>query len=159
MPENNLKSENRFLSFLLGGASYAIPLLSVKEVIALPAITAMPQSQPYFLGIFNLRGSVIPVIDLRKRLEIKPVESKETSVIICHIPPMNMGVVVDSISAVIAPAAGDFSEKPSLQGSKADPYITGVYRAKDSMVLFLDPTKILSSEDQRTLAANYKQSA
>ncbi len=75
--------ENRFLCFSLGNEHYAIPLLTVKEVIAPPETTPVPQTPAYFKGIMNLRGQVISVIDLRTKLGIKPLQSAENAVIIC----------------------------------------------------------------------------
>lgn len=151
------KTGDRFLSFSLGNEEYAIPLLSVKEVIAMPEFTAVPQTPPHFLGIMNLRGQVISVMDLRVKFGIKPATSQETSVIICDLKSMAIGVVVDSINSVLSPEVEDLSPKPEIQSSKSTEYITGVYRKDKRMVLFLDIAKSLSVEDK--LAVGMKQAA
>ncbi len=145
-------TNDRYLCFSLGQEEYAIPLLSVKEVIALPEITPVPQSAPYFLGIMNLRGQVISVIDLRTKLSIKPSDSSETSVIICDLNPNSIGVVVDSINSVINPAPNSISEKPEIQTQKNNDYIQGVYREKDKLILLLEIAKTLSVGDQAALS-------
>lgn len=137
----------RYLSFSIGTEEYAIPLLSVKEVIAVPEITPIPYTPPYFLGIMNLRGQVISVIDLRQKLGIKTKASSETSIIICDIGLVCLGVVVDSINSVLSPNASDISEKPEIQSNKSTEYITNIYRKEGSLVVFLDIGKTLNVED------------
>jgi purine-binding chemotaxis protein CheW len=128
--------------------------LSVKEVIALPDTTPIPQTPPYFLGIMNLRGQVISVIDLRTKLNIKPSDSTEVSVIICDLSPNCIGVVVDSINCVLYPSFAEISEKPEIQNNAATEYITNVYRRENQLVLFLDIGRTLSGTDHRLVASN-----
>ena len=147
-----LKKDDRYLCFSLGVEEFGIPLLSVKEVIAMPEITPVPQTPSYFLGIMNLRGQVISIIDLRTKLSIKPKESTEIAVIICDIKPNNIGVVVDSIDSVIHPSPDQLSEKPELEGQKSSAYIEAVYRAEKRLVLLLDISKTLNISDQQAIA-------
>jgi purine-binding chemotaxis protein CheW len=142
----------RYLSFSLGNEEYAIPLLSVREVIAMPEVTPIPYTPSYFLGIMNLRGQVISIMDLRSKLGIKAGAAAETSVIICDLNSLSIGVVVDSINCVLSPTEGEVSPKPELQSSKSSDFITGVYRKDKKLVLFLDVAKTLSVED-KTIAA------
>ena len=141
--------QKRYLSFSLGHEDYAIPLLNVKEVIAVPEITAIPFTPNYFLGIMNLRGQVISLIDLRQKLGIKSDKDAEASVIICDISPLVIGVVVDSINAVVSPTQSELSEKPDIQGSRNTEYITSVYRRDNRLVLLLEISKALGLEDLR----------
>lgn len=141
------KGNERFLCFMLANEEYAMPLLSVKEVIAVPEITPVPQTPPYFLGILNLRGQVISLIDLRIKLGIKPSNTSENAVIICEVPGFSMGVVVDSIESVLAIQAGQKVEKPDLNHAKASKFITGVYQKEERLVLMLDIEKTLDLQD------------
>lgn len=152
---------NRYLCFTLGPEEYAVPLLSVKEVIALPDITPIPQTPPHFLGIMNLRGQVIAIMDLRSKLSIKPSASAETAVIICDLKPDSIGVVVDSLNSVLHPDPDLLSEKPEIQSQHYTDYIQAVYREKDRLILFLDISKILDSGDHRavTRAASQPKAA
>jgi purine-binding chemotaxis protein CheW len=154
---------NRYLSFSLGVEEYAIPLLAVREVIAMPEYTPVPYTQPYFLGIMNLRGQVISVMDLRGKLGIKPKADAETAVIICDLNGMAIGVVVDSVNSVLNPHPDEVSDKPEIQSNRPTDYITGVYRKENALVLFLDIAKSLSVEDHAavkkgaaTAATNHK---
>ncbi len=143
----------RYLSFTLGNEGYAIPLLSVREVIAMPETTKIPGTPPYFLGIMNLRGQVISVVDLRAKYQIKPKEAGETAVIICDLSPVCIGVVVDSINFVFQPSETEVSGPPELPGSKHSESIMGVYRKDKELVLFLDIAKALNVEDYTALKA------
>ena len=145
-------SNIRYLCFTLGPEEYAIPLLSVREVIAMPDITPVPQTPPHFLGIMNLRGQVISVMDLRAKLSIKPSEAAETSIIICDIKPNSIGVVVDSINSVINPSLDQISEKPEIQSQKNTEYIQAIYREKDRLIILLDISKTLNLGDQNAIA-------
>lgn len=148
----------KFLCFSLGPEEYAVRLLTVKEVIAKPEVTHVPQSPPYFLGIMNLRGQVISIVDLRAKLGVKPVETAETSVIIFDLQDAIIGVVVDSVNAVLAPEPSEISDKPDIHGSNKHNYIEGVYRWNKQLVLFLNIAKALGVEDL-THAAKATQKA
>ena len=146
-PEDGVDSTHRFLCFSLGAEEYAIPLLQVKEVMGLPEITPIPQSPPYFLGIVNLRGQVISVIDLRIKLGMKPEKLQEMAVVICDLENTCLGVVVDSVNSVISPKKDEIQAKSELKGSRNNEYITGVFKQGSKLVLFLNLVKALNLED------------
>lgn len=147
----------RFIHFSLGKEDYAIPLLRVREVIAPPEVTAIPQTPNYFLGIMNLRGQVITVLDLRTKLGIKPLNGPEMAVIIADLGGLCVGIVVDSINSVLSPKADELREKPDLPAAKAAEYVTGVYRGQNKLVLLLDVVKVLSLEDHQSIAASQRK--
>ncbi len=144
-----MSDSRRYLSFSLGQEIYAIPLLTVREVIPLPELTPVPFSKPYFLGIMNLRGQVLSVIDLRKKLGIEPKQSSEKVAIICDIPPFCLGAVVDSIESVLSPSSSEISEKPDGLNTVATEFITGVYNKGEQLVLFLDIARCLEGEGDK----------
>ena len=151
--ETNITGDGqRFLCFSLGEEGFAIPLLSVKEVIAPPEITTVPQTPPYFLGIMNLRGQIISVMDLRLKLSIKPKVSSETAIIICDIKPNSIGIVVDSIDCVLNQKSNEISENPEISSSASADCINGVFRNQDKLVLVLDIQKILNVGDRQAIA-------
>ena len=94
-------AENRYLCFNLAGDYYAIPLLQVKEVIGIPEFTPIPYVASHFCGIMNLRGQVISVIDLRKKLNVPANKGDENSVLVCLLDNIVMGALVDSVDFVI----------------------------------------------------------
>lgn len=152
-------TSSRYLSFSLGEEQFAIPLLDVKEVIAMPEITPVPSTPTYFLGIMNLRGQIISVLDLRQKLGIKNNQQSETTVIICDFQSFSVGVVVDSVNSVFAAHEEEISTKIDIQGSKASEYISGVYRKEKTLVLILNIAKSLNLEDQAALSKATKKVA
>jgi purine-binding chemotaxis protein CheW len=150
---------DRYLCFSLGPEDYAMPLLSVKEVIALPEITPVPQTPPYFMGIINLRGQIISVLDIRAKLGIKPVRSMETAVIICNLEQNSIGVVVDAINYVANPSPDAISPKPEIQTQRSGDYIMGVFRNNDRLILILDVKKLLTVGDQHEIQKHSQKKA
>jgi purine-binding chemotaxis protein CheW len=147
----NRSDTKRFLAFSLGFEEYAIPLLSVKEVVAFPKATPVPHTPPYFLGIMNLRGQVISIFDLRLKLGLKAENGIETAVIICDFAPLCFGVVVNSIDSVLSLEDKEIKEKPEIDSRQNSEYITGVTNASDRLILILDIAKVLNIEDRLAL--------
>ncbi len=138
---------SRFIEFSLGKEDYAIPLLMVREVISVPDTTPIPKSPSHFLGIMNLRGQVISVVDLRKKLKIEVVQNTEEAVIIVDIGGLNIGVVVDSINKVLAFSSEDVSEMPEVESQINTQYIYGVFKKEHSLTVLLDIAKVLDLKD------------
>lgn len=144
MKTDNL-NDQRYLQFALGEEQFAIPLLSVKEVISLPEVTPIPKSPNFFKGIINLRGTVISVVDLRTKLTIKPKENnKEEATIILDINNSNLGVVVDSIDKVLNIAIESISKLPEVNSKVGNQFINGVFQKEDELILLIDLQKILN---------------
>ncbi|MEK6626681.1 MAG: chemotaxis protein CheW [Bdellovibrionota bacterium] len=150
--------EQRFLTFSLGVEEYAIPLLSVREVIAVPEITPMPFTPTYFLGLMNLRGQVISVIDLRQKLGVKAQTSSENAVIICELNAGHLGILIDSVNAVITPSSESISAPPEIQGSLNLECVAGVFRnqekLQEKLILIIDIEKTLSGDDRKAMNKN-----
>ena len=139
----------RYLCFNIGEEEFALPLLSVKEVLAIPETTPVPQMPTHFKGILNLRGKIISIMDLRTKLNIKPLkESAENAVVILDLGEYNLGIVVDRVNSVQTFEPSGLSDKPMVENSKANDYITGVYRKDNKLVLLINVLKALSIEDK-----------
>ena len=138
----------KYICFGLGSEEFGIPLLTVKEVLAIPDITPVPQTPPHFLGIINLRGKVISIMDLRAKFGIKFSTTEETTVIILDFGDYQLGVVVDRVDSVLSLNSDQISSKPHIESSKSTDYITGVYRQGQKLLLILDIAKALSVEDR-----------
>ncbi len=147
-----MSQTHRYLCFNLGKEEFALPLLSVKEVIGMPDITSIPQVPPHFLGIMNLRGLIISVMDLRVKLGLKPQAGEETAVIILDLGDYNLGIMVDQVNAVVELSDADIADKPMMDSSKANDSVTGVFRKDDRLVLLLNVSKALSVEDRTALS-------
>lgn len=154
-----MTSSDRYLCFNLGPEEFAIPLLSVREVLGLPEITPVPQTPPHFLGIMNLRGKVISIMDLRLKLGIKSAKTEETSVIILEIGEASLGVVVDQVNSVQEISAEERAEKPAMESSKSNEYVDGIYKKEDRLILLLDIAKALSIDEKKLLQNQQKLAA
>lgn len=144
--------EGKYLTFSLAGEEYGIGILKVKEIIGMMPITVVPQTPSYIKGVINLRGKVIPVIDLRLKFSIAAAEFTErTCIIVVEITAAGrtilMGIVVDSVSEVLNIKAADIEATPSF-GTKLDTeYILGMAKSGGSIKILLDIDKILSSAE------------
>jgi purine-binding chemotaxis protein CheW len=152
---NNDKSKNsdtkRFLEFNLGKESYAVGLLKVKEVITPPEITPIPKSPAYVCGLINLRGLVLTVIDLRKKLGIQPsVDASQTAVIIFDLDERLIGVVVDSIQKVLNIKEEDIKPVSDSEGAGMG-HLLGILHHDQILTMWLDPKLLL--ENQHKAAA------
>ena len=133
----------RFLEFYLGNESYAVELLMVKEVITPPEVTSIPQAPAYVCGMMNLRGLVLTVIDLRKKLGIKPLQdSSETAVIIFDLQDRLVGMMVDSICKVINIDQGAISPIPD-SGQRTIAVFRGVLQHSGLLTKWLDPHLVM----------------
>lgn len=155
---HNDEADLRFICFSLGEEEYAIPLLDVREVIAVPEMIHVPFTPKHFCGVTNIRGQVISVLDIRKKFHMPDSQSSEKSVIICEFKDLVIGVLVDSVNAVINPKRSEIAARPVIE-SKIDPvFITNLYRKGDGVVLFLDIMKALDLDDRKAID-NMKKSA
>ena len=135
----------RYLQFKLGEENYAMELLKVKEVIPVPDTTPLPSSPPYYTGIMNLRGQIISIIDLRKKLSIvSNAQNAEVAVIIVEIDGIGIGVMVDYIGKVLNLKNSDIAEVPEVSKQINAKYIQGVYKDGDVLNIFLDIASILN---------------
>lgn len=142
----------RYLQFDLGDESYAIHLLSVKEVIPRPDTTPLPNSPSFYVGIMNLRGQIISIVDLRKKLNISPKkEDIEEAVIIIEIEGVGIGVVVDSINRVLNIATNSVSEVPEVSSQINAKYIEGVYQGEKSLTILLDLASVLNIKEIKNM--------
>lgn len=155
MDSANTELGGRFICFTLGNEKFAIPLLQVKEVIGNIEITPVPQSPDYYEGIMNLRGEVIPVIDLRTKLRLKKNATKERTIIILDFDSHShcLGVVVDSIEAVNSYDTKDISAADDSVLFIRSEYILGVAKEEKGLTMILDLRAILYAADYPKLEA------
>src|SRR4051794_32582872 len=117
----------KYLAFHLGPEEFGISVLSVREIMGLQDITAVPQTPVHVRGVLNLRGKVIPVIDLRLKFGLPQVEySQRTSIIVVRIGELLMGIVVDGVSEVLNLSAGEIEDTPAFGTGISTPYLLGM---------------------------------
>lgn len=144
--------DSKFLTFSLADEEYGIGILKIKEIIGLMPITSVPQTPEFVKGVINLRGKVIPVLDLRLRFSLPPLEYTErTCIIVVEVEGkagiITMGIVVDSVSEVLPVKPDDIEQAPSF-GTKVDTtYIQGIAKTGGGVKILLDIDKILTTEE------------
>jgi len=146
-------SGGKFLTFTLGNEEYGVPVLKVREIIKVMDITQVPQVPDYVLGVINLRGKVIPVIDLRRKFGFAATEHTErTCIIVVDVDLSSMrvmmGVVVDSVSEVLNVTETEIEQTPEFGGRVTTEYLLGLAKVKDSVKILLDLDRVLGSDGQ-----------
>jgi purine-binding chemotaxis protein CheW len=144
--------EGKYLTFSLAGEEYGIGILKVKEIIGMMPITTVPRTPSFVKGVINLRGKVIPVIDLRLKFGMEEIAYTERTCIIVvetrgEGGAMLIGIVVDSVSEVLNIKGNDIEETPTF-GAKLDTdYILGMAKMNGGVKILLDIDKVLSKEE------------
>ncbi len=140
--------EGKFLTFILGGEAYGIEALKVRDIIGIMDITPVQQSTHYMKGVINLRGKVIPVIDLRLKFSLQEEEhTHETCVIVAEVNNTFIGLIVDSVSEVYAIGSGEMENAPSLGQDIDTNFIMGIGNVEDTTIILLDIETLLSSNE------------
>lgn len=143
--DKKISDTQRFLEFYLGKESYAVDLLKVKEVITPPETTPIPKSPAYVCGLMNLRGLVLTVIDLRKKMGIVPEKATtENAVIIFDLGDRMVGAMVDSIQKVLTVSSDHIKPVPDSDGQNASTFL-GILQHENKLTMWLDPEKALDS--------------
>ena len=145
-------TEGKFLTFILGSEVYGIEILKVREIIKLMAITTVPRTPDYLKGVINLRGKVIPIVDLRSKFSMPEVEhTQETCIIVAEVNQTSIGIIVDSVSEVSNIDSGEIEEAPHLGQDIDTNFILGLGKTKERIVILLDIALVLSSEELETV--------
>lgn len=152
--EDSMTLEGKYLTFHLGEEEYGISILKIREIIGMMAITAMPQAPVFLKGVINLRGRVIPVVDLRILFEMQEAEySARTCIIVVEtggetVRPMTTGLVVDAVSEVQNIRAGEIEPPPALGAGPESGYLLGMAKSNGEVKILLDIDAVLG--DQKT---------
>jgi purine-binding chemotaxis protein CheW len=158
--ENQARSahdrEGKYLTFTLAGEEYGIGILKVKEIIGMITITPIPKTPPYIKGVINLRGKVIPVIELRLKFGIPPMEYTErTCIIVIEISKENghvlIGILVDSVSEVLNIKGADIEDTPNFGTRLNTDFILGMAKTGGSIKILLDIDKVMNADEVATL--------
>ena len=142
----------KYLTFFLGGETYGIPVLKVREIISMLPITQVPQVPAYMKGVINLRGKVIPVVDLRAKFSIPEIEpTSSTCIVVVQIQSANgqtklIGLIVDAVEEVANIAQADIEPTPDFGGSISVQYILGMAKFKGSVKSLLDIDQIIAAD-------------
>jgi len=134
----------KFLSFFLGDEEYAIEILKVQEIIGLLPITPVPKMSNYVRGVLNLRGKIVPIMNLRIRFGFSKVEdTEETCIIVIQEEKLLMGIVVDKVSEVADITKDQIEQVPSFGITENSKYLLAIGKLKDSVKMILDVHKVV----------------
>jgi len=151
-PPKPMGMDNKFLQFELEGELYGVEISKVREINGLMEITAVPKTPTFMKGLINLRGKVLPVIDLRLKFGLAEGEYNDrTSIIVIDIKSIHgqvhMGIIVDTVSEVISLNSRQIEPPPSFGTQLKSEYIKGVAKIRDRVIIILDIDLILTDEE------------
>lgn len=146
----NGDKQGKYLTFKLGREEYGLELVRVREIIALMDITPVPLAPEYVRGVMNLRGRVIPVVDLRRKFGMQPTEDHDRKcIIVCDVlrneQPIQMSILVDAVSEVLHIRAADIEDAPTFSAGVETSFIHGIAKAKTGVKILLDIDIVLSA--------------
>ena len=139
---------NEFLTFKLGSEEYGIEILKVQEIRGYDAVTTIARSPAFIKGVINLRGAIVPIIDMRIKFDLDKADYDQfTVVIIINVSKRVMGIVVDSVSDVITLAADQIKPAPDFAAHLDTGYIIGLGTMDERMLILTDIEKLMSGSD------------
>ncbi|MBI2264144.1 MAG: chemotaxis protein CheW [Armatimonadetes bacterium] len=148
----SLADVTQLVTFRLKQEEFAVNITEVQEIIRMLSITTLPKVPDYIKGIVNLRGKIVPIFDLRKKLALEEIAyTKETRIMVVNIEGTVMGMIVDSVSEVLRIKEETIEPPPPLVLGMSADYIKGVVNLTDRILILLDLPRLLTLEEQRKL--------
>ena len=150
--KETIDREGKYLTFSLAGEEYGIGILKIKEIIGMMPITSVPQTPAFVKGVINLRGKVIPVMDLRLRFNMESIDYNErTCIIVVEISSptgtVQIGIVVDAVSEVLNIKGDEIEDTPEFGGNLDTGYILGLAKFEGGVKILLDIDRVLSGRE------------
>ncbi len=148
--EQSEASDDQILSFVLGGEEYGVDILRVQEIKGWESTTAIPNTPNYVMGVINLRGSVVPIVDLRVRFSLQDVTYNDSTVVIIVRAQDEdgsqkiIGLVVDGVSDVYSMKKSDLQPAPNMSGTINTDYVNGLATVSDKMVIVLHVDQLIN---------------
>ena len=150
----------QLVTFKLGDELYGVDIMDVKEIVKIQNIRAIPNAPYYMVGILNLRGEIIPIIDLHRRFHIGgdagnvELDLLERGVIILNIAGMQMGIIIDRVSRVVQIHSSEIQEPPQMMGGIGSEYIKGVVQNDEGYLIILDTAKLFDPKELQKIIKN-----
>ena len=154
MAEATESGELQLVVFQLGGESYGVEISQVREIVSRQKITRVPRTPDYIEGVTNLRGRVIPVVDLKKRLGLPQGEDSGTKIAVAEVEGMTLGMIVDGVSEVLRISDATIDPPSQVMAGIDVDYIIGVAKVEDRLVILLDLPRVLARLDKASEAAS-----
>jgi purine-binding chemotaxis protein CheW len=148
MAEKVVKTEKQLVVFNLGEEAYAIDINMVREIIQMQAITRVPGTPHSVEGVINLRGAVIPIVDLRKKFRLTKVsKDKDTRIVVVSCKGQDVGVIVDSVAEVLRIPIDSIEPSSSVFNDEHLEHLQGIVKLENRLVILLDMDQVLSRQD------------
>lgn len=146
--------ENQFVIFKLADEYYGVDIASVDGIIKTQFITIVPHAPNFVEGVTNLRGTVLPVVDMRRRFGLSmQAESKDTRIIVIELDGMTVGMIVDAVTEVMHISVEDVEPPSPMIATVDSSFITGIAKIADRLIILLDLAKVLTIQEQHALQA------
>ncbi len=150
--------EGKYLTFMIGNETYAIEICFVTEIIGILNITRIPDMATYVKGVINLRGKVIPVIDVRLRFNMEEIAyTDRTCTVVVNFSSITVGLIVDAVSEVIDIPAANIQEPPQMSKTKESQYIKGFGKIDNQVKIILDIDKLLYEKDLENITIDTEE--
>lgn len=151
--KTGIRQEVQAVGFYIGEDEYALYINKVREIHAMTDIRKVPKAPQFVEGVINLRGSIVPIIDLRKRFDMAPSDGKQAAkILIVELGKNLVGMIVDNVSEVMRLYIDEIEKAPPMFSANIDSqYIQGVAKQNDKLIILLDIEKLLSFEEQSVL--------
>jgi purine-binding chemotaxis protein CheW len=150
--EKNTQGETQLVVFDLASEYYGVDIGDVREIIRMQNVTRVPGTPAYMEGVTNLRGKVVPVVDLRKRLDLKvKAQTKESRIVVVDIGGKDVGVIVDGVTEVLRIPLASVEPPSQMVADSEGGYIRGIAKLEDKLVILLDLDRVLSYMDYASL--------
>ncbi|GAB4424473.1 MAG: chemotaxis protein CheW [Anaerolineae bacterium] len=145
--------ENQLVIFHLAKEYYGVDIAAVESIIKMQAITGIPQAPPFVEGVINLRGAVLPVIDLRNRFGLAQTPpTKDTRIVVVEMGGTTVGMIVDAVNEVLRVPSEDIEPPSPMVTTLDSAFITGIAKVADRLIILLDLGKVLSLDEHAELA-------
>lgn len=150
-----MAEELQLVSFNLGAEEFGMDISAVQEIVRMPEITKVPRSPDFVEGVVNLRGKIIPVVDLRKRFRVSVTEpTKSTRIIVVTLVGRTVGMIVDAVSEVLRLDAASIEPTPEMVATQIDSsFLKGIAKLEGRLLILLDLNLVLHPEQAKELAA------
>ncbi|MFC6441086.1 chemotaxis protein CheW [Bowmanella sp. JS7-9] len=146
--DNSGSTINEYLSFVLGDEHYALDIITVKEIRGYEPVTKIANAPPFIKGVINLRGDIVPIIDLRLKFDVgEATYNQFTIVIMLNVLDRIVGIVVDGVSDVVRLADDDIRPPPEFGVAFDSRYLRGLAAVDDNMVILVNIERLISSEE------------
>ncbi len=138
----------KYLTFTLGGENYGLEILKVREIMGVLDITTVHNTPYYIKGVVNIRGKVVPIVDLRLKFDMPEIEyTEQTCIIVVYVGEVEIGIIVDCVSEVMDIAGEDIEDAPEFGAEVETNTILGMSKAEDKVTILLDINKVLGGDE------------